>query len=225
MRAVRISLLASAICLASFSMPSLASATPSICDAVTNNLVADCGFEGPTTLDASSEPRPAANWSVNSFFDNFGFNRIITAGGTDVNSGTNALALGNLDSGQGTPAILQTFADTAGTTYSGSIWVLYGGAGLGDSGAFFDLAIDFKDLVSLTDAASGSYTEYFFSFTGTGSDSIELSGDTNPSEWFIDDISITGPTVTTTVPEPGTLMLMAAGLAILGVMSRKRKTS
>jgi hypothetical protein len=48
----------------------------------------------------------------------------------------------------------------------------------------------FLAVVILNDTVSG-YTEFFFSsFTGTGSDTLTIEAQTNPSEWYVDDVVV-----------------------------------
>jgi hypothetical protein len=40
---------------------------------------------------------------------------------------------------------------------------------------------------------------FFFSFVGTGSDTLTIQGNTNPGEWSVDDVSVTGAAVGATL--------------------------
>jgi hypothetical protein len=186
----------------------------SICNAVVGNVVTNCGFEGgvySSTLSTFTNGDVPNSWTPNSAFDEFpGFNQV-TSG--NPNSGTYALLIGNGDAAP-TPTLSQTFSDTSGVTYDGSLYISYGGAGQNDSAASFQTLIDGTTKVNLNDSASVTYTQFTFAFVGTGSDTITLQGNTNPSEWEVDDIVITAAGSSTT-PEPGSLAFVAAGFLVL----------
>jgi hypothetical protein len=120
------------------------------------------------------------------------------------------LSIGN-DEGQLVPGLSQVLTDTSGTTYNGSLYIDYGGAGTGDALPFFDVQINGSNELALGPSApGGGFTQYTFSFTGTGSDTLTLTGNTSPSEWFVDDVVVTAGS-TSAVPEPR-LPLLLAGL-------------
>ena len=66
-------------------------------------------------------------------------------------------------------------------------------------------------------APAAGWTEETFSLTGTGSDSITFTAYNNPSEYYLDDVSVV-PT-----PEPASTVLLALGIAGLGLAARRRK--
>jgi hypothetical protein len=53
---------------------------------------------------------------------------------------------------------------------------------------------------------------------GAGSDTISIAAQTDPSEWVVDDVSVTG----STVPEPATWAMMLIGFAGLGFLGYRR---
>lgn len=221
MTSLRISLLAAAVACATLPM---AKADASICDAVSGNLVKNCGFEGGVYSSTLGNPNGSVPnyWTPNAGYDLVaGFNHVT---GSPVYSGSYALSIGNFDFQQA-PSLSQTLTDVANDTYSGSLYVAYGGAGGGDTGAFFNVLIDNRTVpvLSLDDTASLLYTQYTFSFTGTGSDVLTLEGNTNPSEWYVDDVVVTG--AVPPVPEPGfygALTLSFSGLLFAGWRRRRR---
>jgi hypothetical protein len=205
-------------------------ATPSfadVCSGVSGNIVANCGFEGgvyTSTNGAYSNTSTPNSWTANLGYDEqIGYNQVQ---GSLVNSGSNAVKIGNTDN-EPEPTLSQVLTDVAGATYSGTVYVNYGGAGDSDSGAFFDLSVDGTNLVALNDSATGGggqpFVAYTFSFVGTGSDTLTFGGNTNPSEWFVDDISVVesqGPPPTTT-PEPASMLLLLTAGGPLCWMKRR----
>jgi hypothetical protein len=201
--------------------PSALRAT-TICDPIPGNLVQNCGFEGgvyTSTVGGFTNTNVPVDWTANAAFDEFtSFNQRTTA---IVNSGSFALSIGDLET-EPVPQLSQTFSDSLGVTYNGSLFVDYGGNGGGNNTtAFFNTLIDNVPVVTLNNTAPGTYTQYSFSFIGTGSDTITLQGNTNPSEWFVDDITVTS-SVSSPVPEPGTLALFGTGILSLAGMIRRK---
>lgn len=202
------------------------------CYSLPGNLVANCGFEGnngtgPLVYTVASDTLVPVSWTPNTpFTDQPTYNDVRPPGGGNqpVYQGGHALSIGNLDNTPA-PVLSQTLTDANGIQYSGSVWVDYGGAGSGDSGAFFNVLINNVAVVSLDDTAPGyingfttgvGYTEYTFSFTGTGSDVLALTANTTQSEWFVDNISVTAAT-----PEPSFYVLLGALLSLVVLWSRR----
>jgi hypothetical protein len=189
------------------------------CYTAPGNVVVNCGFENGTytnEMGGYSNPFVPVGWTPNVGFDYMpGYNQVRTG---PVYQGTYALSIGNTDA-EPVPSLSQTFHDISGATYTGSLFIDYGGAGDGDSGAFFQTLIDSTAVVSLDDTAPGPYTEYTFSFVGTGSDTLTLQGNTNPSEWFVDDITIS---TTATTPEPALYLPLVIMLGALWWRTRRR---
>ena len=74
-----------------------------------------------------------------------------------------------------------------------------------------------------------TYTEGGFAFVGTGHDTLSIVAATNPSEWFVDDVSVgdTGRNVGggPGVPEPATWAMMILGLGGVGATLRRRRSA
>ena len=96
-----------------------AGATASICDAITGNLVQNCGFEGGTYNSAAENYAPTVtpdDWLVNAPFANDPFSDGVRQ---YPNSGANDLQIGpaSANIAPGDPALWQTVTDKAGASY------------------------------------------------------------------------------------------------------------
>jgi hypothetical protein len=214
---MRLSISIAAASVAAFAFAGSAHATASICDAVSGNLVTNCGFEAD-----GSAVRVPTGWTQNAGYDlEPSFNHVT---GGPVNSGTFALSIGNF-SNKTAPTLSQGLTDIAGHSYSGTYFLQYGGFGTTDPTPFFDIEIN-GTIVSAFNGQNGPqlYTQESFSFVGGGSDTLTITGNTNPSEWFVDDIAVVDAGVAS-VPEPASLALFGIGLAGLGVIRRRRKVA
>lgn len=188
-----------------------------ICGTTAGNIVANCGFENGTTsstIGGNTNNSVPLSWTPNAGYDlEPPFNQVTTF----ANSGSFGLSIGNYDY-QPVPSLSQTLSDINLAQYSGSIFVAYGGAGGGDTGAFFNVLINNVPVLALDDTTTYPYSQYTFSFTGTGSDTLTLEGNTNPSEWYADDVVIT----TTATPEPRLSFLMAAVMLTFALLFVRR---
>ena len=190
----------------------------SLCDGIANNRLLNCGFE----LN-SSGATSITDWTTFNFAPCCGS---VTSG--TVNSGGEALQIGDFD---GTPleGIAQTFADVSGQSYQVSFYVQYGlSSSTNDPSAFFQASIDGVVKTSLSGSPNPAFpfTQFQFSFIGTGSDTIRFDAQTNPSEWIMDDVSVVGPAPTGgTAPEPAAFALTALGLlSTLGLRRRRMES-
>jgi hypothetical protein len=175
-------------------------------------------FEGgisSTTPGGSTVP---VGWTANQSWGETGFNGVVPGQGVN---GSAALSIGNDDNQFPQPATLsQTFADTAGTVYQVDFFWKAGGSG--DPNAFLTLAVGGSSVTLLEGATQTSFAEDSFTFTGTGSDTLSISGQTTPSEWFVDDVSLSA--VTSAVPEPSIWAMMILGFMGVGFMAYRRKS-
>ena len=82
----------------------------------------------------------------------------------------------------------QTIATTAGQTYTLSFWLQNEASGTNDFKAIWNG----QTLLSLSNAAQSGYTEYTYTVTATGSTTtLEFSAANGPSQWDLDNISLT----------------------------------
>jgi PEP-CTERM motif len=188
----------------------------SICDAAAGNLIVNCGFE--VTPDPSTPNIPpgwtTAQWTA--------FEQVLS---TNVNSGNNALRIANDHNQAGEPlfggaAILsQSLSDVAGEDYTFSFFLVNTAANGGNDiqfQAFYDSTAGSPLLTIMNSNMPTSYTEFSFTVVGTGSDSITFTSYNTPSFFFLDDVEFIGqgiPTQPSTVPEPGSFVLLGTGLA------------
>jgi hypothetical protein len=73
-----------------------------------------------------------------------------------------------------------------------------------------------------------AWTEYSYSVTGTGSDTVTFTAYNNPDWFYLDDVEVvaSGPTASP-VPEPGSAMLLGFGFVgvAIGYVRRFRRPS
>ena len=113
---------------------------------------------------------------------------------TEPESGTYAAEMGSMGS-DGT--LSQTIATTAGQTYTLSFWLQNEASGTNDFKAIWNG----QTLLSLTNAAKSGYTQYTYTVTATGASStLEFSARNDPSQWDLDNISLTANGTTSTPP-------------------------
>ncbi len=111
----------------------------------------------------------------------------------------------------------QSFTDHAGASYTFSFWL----ASVGDDPSDFSAKWDGTTVLSLSDPNTGAnWTQFSFTETGTGNDTITFSFRDDPEYIGLDNVSVTeNPS---SVPEPSSFLLMGSGaLALAGVIRRK----
>jgi uncharacterized protein DUF642/PEP-CTERM motif-containing protein len=111
----------------------------------------------------------------------------------------------------------QTLTTTPGAHYTFSFWM----ASVGDDPSDFSASWDNNTLFSVSDPNTGAvWTQYTFSTTGTGSDTITFSFRDDPAWMALDNISVvqSGPAT----PEPSSLLLLGSGLLTVGGVIRRK---
>jgi hypothetical protein len=199
-----------------------------VANAAQAQILLNGGFEGITTsssVGGVTNNSVPTGWTPNAAFNQTGLNFQNNA---NQHSGQSALQIGNFDD-QDLASLSQTFSDIAGEVYNVDFWTLSGGTN--DPVAFLRVSVGAAGL-TYDDTIVG-YVNGGFSFTGTGSDTITIAGKTNPSEWFVDDVSIsdTGRNVGPSgpgggaggVPEPASWALMILGFGGVGAALRRRQ--
>jgi hypothetical protein len=175
------------------------------------SLLLNGGFEDGV-YTSGGNPNVPNDWDSTAAFDSYpNYNKV---GEEYAHSGDFSLLIGNTDS-EPLATLTQTFSDVAGDTYTVSFWAYDGGANF-DPNAYLKVSVGsasetFDDTVAI-------YTEGTFTFVGTGSDTLVIAAQTNPSEWLVDDVSVTG----SAVPEPSTWAMMLLGFAGLGFAGYRR---
>lgn len=200
-------LVAAVVVLTTAPRAAAAQLTPSACDAVAGNLVANCGFE-TGNLSGWSVPAPP--------------NSPAMIGNSAGNSGVYGAIfnqVGGFGTATGYGAIRQTLATNPGQAYTISFFG-YTNAPGPDNG--IRLLFD-----GVTVFSQPLLNNAFQRFTTTGvaataSVVFEVQGYNDPGRDFVDDFVITPAAAATVTPEPATWVLLGAGLLACGAAARRR---
>jgi hypothetical protein len=185
----------------------LAGSTAGAQELVTNGGFDSGDFSGYTLSGCSTAP---AGWDV----------------AYGVSAGqfvTNPYAYFRCDNNQYT-IMTQYLATTPGQLYN----ISFSGANTASNGAGNSTRILFGGTTVFDQALNtGSYTWTAFTTTGVAtseSTALQFEIYNNPAQTFIDDISVSAATGTSTVPEPSSLALLASGLVgLVPVVRRSRR--
>lgn len=174
---------------------------PSLCDSISGNLVANCGFESGDF----------SHWTLSG---NPGFVLITT----DSNSGTYAASFGAIGSAT---ILTQSISDTSGANYTLDYY-LQNDSGPASGFNQFYAQWDGTTIAGseLTNDSSHGYEEFSFTVTGTGSDSLSFAFQQNPSFFQFDDVSLVANVAAT--PEPYSIALLFTVVALCALVLRKR---
>jgi len=182
-----------------------AAASPSVCDGIAGNLVANCGFETGSFT----------SWTHtgNTVFTD------VTTSASYVHSGADGARLGPVNNDGFLSQVLPTIP---GGTYDLQFWLKND---LDCCPNDFSVSWNGTTLYSVTDIPGFDWTLHdIFGLVATGGDTLKFAFRQNPSNFGLDDISVTQISVprTSSVPEPGSLVLMGTGLlGVAGMVRRK----
>ena len=111
----------------------------------------------------------------------------------------------------------QTFSTLNGAEYTFSFWF----ASVGDNPSDFSVSWDGTQLLSLTNPnTGGNWTQYTFTATATGSDTLTFAFRDDPALMALDNISVLPRSQP--APEPSSFLLLGTGVLGLGGFVRRK---
>ena len=183
-------------------------ATP-FAQALPVNLVLNGGFD----LDSPPPQTAPLDWTLtpalsgSDFFVGPG----PTFGALSPPNSSNFGAVGSFDD-----TLSQVITDTPGVSYTLTYWLAHNST---DSENDFSASWNGVTIPGsvLVNAASFNYTEFTFTLVGTGSDTLAFAGREVPAWYDLDNVSLTS-----SIPEPGTLVLLGSAMVgLAGIVRRK----
>ena len=112
----------------------------------------------------------------------------------------------------------QTLTDHAGAQYTISFWF----GSVGDNPSDFSASWDGTQLLSLTNPNTGAaWSQYTYSVTGTGTDTLTFAFRDDPGYMSLDNVSVTENSGQS-VPEPSSLLMLGTGVLGLGGVVRRK---
>ena len=182
----------------------------SICDGVTNNLVANCGFETGdfTSWSLSGNDTPFENGNL------YGVEGTDPLDGISPNSGSNQAYIGDLVANSTT--LSQTLSTLAGDTYNISFYLAQDTAPAGNYSNALTVSFDGNTLDSETGVPVEGYTQYSYqALASTNSTVFSLTLGNDLGEFLLDDVVVG-------IPEPSTWVLLLSGCALAAFVKRRR---
>jgi hypothetical protein len=174
-------------------------------------LLSVVSYAGPTlVVNGGFENGDFTGWTQ---FGNTGFTSVVCGGGAA--EGSCFASFGQVGSIGG---IFQNLATTSGALYDISFWLENTGGPTNSFGFTWDGGY----LQTYSDAGSFGWTHYTFlnQPATTASTGLVFAFRQDPSFWHLDGVS-----VSSSIPEPSTVLLLAAGLLALGARAAKRRLS
>jgi PEP-CTERM motif len=193
----------------------------SLCTAVADNLVSNCGFE---TGDFTS-------WEISGNKSN-PLSTYYGVDALDANSGSFGAYMSQDFIDGGIPALIlsQTLTTTAGEMYSFNFFLKQDSTPTTGYAHTFTASWGGTTVLDLTPTIAapgrvGAYTEYSFMEMATGPTTVlQFDFENDNQYWSFDDVSAAAAPMTTptTAPEPGSLLLVGTGLLGLAATTRRR---